>query len=73
MQMRRLTRLTNGLSKKWENLWAAYRLRFAYYNFSRIQRLLARHANGNHRSGVGFGGTSGVEQFEPDTQGVTNA
>ncbi len=24
MQMRRLTRLTNGFSKKWENLWAAY-------------------------------------------------
>jgi hypothetical protein len=22
MQMRRLTRLTNGFSKKWENLWA---------------------------------------------------
>jgi hypothetical protein len=27
MQMRRLTRLTNGFSKKWENLWAAYCLR----------------------------------------------
>jgi IS1 family transposase len=24
MQMRRLTRLTNAFSKKWENLWAAY-------------------------------------------------
>ena len=30
MQMRRLTRLTNGFSKKWENLWAAYCLHFAY-------------------------------------------
>ena len=24
MQMRRLTRLTNAFSKKWENLWAGY-------------------------------------------------
>jgi len=24
MQMRRMTRLTNAFSKKWENLWAAY-------------------------------------------------
>lgn len=38
MQMRRLTRLTNGFSKKWENLWAAYCLHFAYYNFCRIHR-----------------------------------
>jgi len=29
MQMRRLTRLTNGFSKKWENLWSAYCLHFA--------------------------------------------
>jgi len=32
MSMRRLTRLTNGFSKKWENLKAAYALYFAYYN-----------------------------------------
>jgi IS1 family transposase len=38
MQMRRLTRLTNEFSKKWENLWAAYCLHFAYYNFCRIHR-----------------------------------
>jgi transposase-like protein/IS1 family transposase len=38
MQMRRLTRLTNGFSKKWENLWAAYCLHFAHYNFCRIHR-----------------------------------
>ena len=36
MQMRRLTRLTNGFRKKWENLKAAYALHFAYYNFCRI-------------------------------------
>lgn len=40
MQMRRLTRLTNGFSKKWENLWAAYCLHFAYYDFCRIHRSL---------------------------------
>jgi len=36
MSMRRLTRLTNGFSKKWENLWAALALHFGYYNFCRI-------------------------------------
>ncbi|HEY6347146.1 MAG TPA: IS1 family transposase [Bryobacteraceae bacterium] len=36
MQMRRLTRLTNAFSKRWENLWAAYCLHFGYYNFCRI-------------------------------------
>jgi hypothetical protein len=40
MQMRRLTRLTNGFSKKWENLWAALCLHFAYYNFCRIHKTL---------------------------------
>ena len=40
MQMRRLTRLTNGFSKKWENLWAAYCLHFAFYNFCRIHSSL---------------------------------
>jgi hypothetical protein len=34
--MRRLTRLTNAFSKKWENLWAALCLHFAHYNFCRI-------------------------------------
>jgi IS1 family transposase len=36
MHMRRLTRLTNAFSKKWDNLWAAYCVHFAYYNFCRI-------------------------------------
>jgi len=40
MQMRRLTRLTNAFSKKWDNLWAAYCLHFAYYNFCRIHSAL---------------------------------
>jgi transposase-like protein/IS1 family transposase len=40
MQIRRLTRLTNGFSKKWENLWAALCLHFAYYNFCRVHKTL---------------------------------
>lgn len=38
--MRRLTRLTNAYSKKWENLKAAYALQFAYYNFCRVHQTL---------------------------------
>jgi IS1 family transposase len=40
MQIRRLTRLTNGFSKKWENHWAALCLHFAWYNFVRIHKTL---------------------------------
>jgi IS1 family transposase/transposase-like protein len=40
MQIRRLTRLTNAFSKKWENLRAAIALHFAYYNFCRIHQTL---------------------------------
>ncbi len=40
MQIRRLTRLTNAFSKKWENLWAALCLHFAWYNFCRIHQSL---------------------------------
>lgn len=36
MQIRRLTRLTNGFSKKIVNHKAAIALHFAYYNFCRI-------------------------------------
>lgn len=36
--MRRLARLANAFSKKWENPWAAYWLHFAYYNFCRVHR-----------------------------------
>ena len=40
MRMRRFTRLTNGFSKKPENLWAAVALHFAHYNFVRIHQSL---------------------------------
>ena len=36
MQIKRLARLTLCFSKKWENLWAALCLHFAFYNFCRI-------------------------------------
>lgn len=40
MQIRRLTRLTNGFSKKLENHAAAIALHFGYYNFCRIHGTL---------------------------------
>ena len=40
MSMRRLTRLTNGFSKKIENLAHATALNFVYYNFCRIHQTL---------------------------------
>jgi transposase-like protein/IS1 family transposase len=40
MSMRRLTRLTNGFSKKWENMEKALAIHFAYYNFCRIHQSL---------------------------------
>jgi hypothetical protein len=40
MSMRRFTRLTNGFSKKVENLDAAVALHFMYYNFGRIHKSL---------------------------------
>lgn len=40
MGMRRMTRLTNAFSKKWENLQAAYSLWFAFYNFCRVHQTL---------------------------------
>ena len=40
MQMRRFTRLTNGFSKKVENLGYAVALHFMHYNFCRIHQTL---------------------------------
>lgn len=40
MGMRRFTRLTNGFSKKVENLEAAVNLHFMYYNFVRVHQTL---------------------------------
>ena len=41
MSMRRFTRLTNGFSKKIENLTHAVSLHFMYYNFARPHKTLA--------------------------------
>lgn len=41
MNMRRFTRLTNGFSKKIENLEHAVALHFMYYNFVRVHKSLA--------------------------------
>ena len=40
MSMRRFTRLTNGFSKKIENLEYAVALHFMYYNFARVHKTL---------------------------------
>ena len=40
MGMRRMTRLTNAFSKKWENLKAAYAVWFAFYNWCRVHSTL---------------------------------
>jgi hypothetical protein len=40
MQIRRLTRLTNAFSKKFENHKPAIALHFAYYNFVKIYQTL---------------------------------
>lgn len=40
MSMRRFTRLTNGFSKKIENLEYAIALHFMYYNFARPHKTL---------------------------------
>jgi len=39
-QIKRLARLTLRFSKKWENLWYAIALHFAYYNLCRIHSSL---------------------------------
>jgi transposase-like protein/IS1 family transposase len=42
MAVRRMTRLTNAHSKKWENHEAALALYFAYYNFCRVHTTLRK-------------------------------
>ncbi len=46
MSMRRFTRLTNGFSKKVENLAAAVSLHFVYYNFARPHQTLTKDNGG---------------------------
>ena len=51
MGMRRMTRLTNGFSKKVENLAAAVALYFMHYNFGRRPRRSARTRRPRWRQG----------------------
>lgn len=46
MQMRRFTMLTNGFSKKVENLAAALSLHFMHYNFCRPHQTLTKSNRG---------------------------
>jgi hypothetical protein len=50
MAMRRFTRLTNGFSKKLDNLKAAVALHFAYYKLGARSSDLARHARDGSRN-----------------------
>lgn len=45
MHMRRLIRSTNAFSKRWENLWAAYCLHFAWYKLRACSQDASRHAS----------------------------
>jgi IS1 family transposase len=74
MQIRRLTRLTNSFSKKWENLRAAIALHFAYYNFARVHSSLESDSGDGSRAVrsrlehcriVGFAATCYLRQNRP--------
>jgi hypothetical protein len=70
MRMSRMTRLTSAFSNKWGNLWSAYYLHFAFYNFCRIHknlRVTPAMEGGDHGAGVGIGGTAGSSRKRPNT------
>jgi hypothetical protein len=52
MGMRRFTRLTNGFSKKVENLAHAVTLHFMYYNFARPHGSLGKNVTPAMAAGV---------------------
>lgn len=66
MSMRRLTRLTNGFSKKFQNLEYALNLNFVYYNYMRI------HASLGHTPAMAANLTSTVWEWE-DLLGIASA
>jgi IS1 family transposase len=55
MGMRRMTRLTNGFSKKTENLAAAVAVHFMYYNFGRPHKTLGRGVTPAMAAGIAGG------------------
>jgi IS1 family transposase len=58
MNIRRLTRLTNGFSKKIENHAHAMALYFMYYNFCRKHETLTKERNGIHTTPAMAAGVS---------------
>ena len=50
MQNRRMTRLTNAFSKKWENHELALALQFAFYNFCRAHETLTDATGGDGKA-----------------------
>jgi hypothetical protein len=52
MSMRRMTRLTNGYSKKVENLAAAVALHFMHYNFGRPHMSLGKNRTPAMAAGI---------------------
>ena len=55
MTIRRLTRLTNAFSKKWENHEAALALFFAFYNFCRVHQSLSEGARNQQTPAMAAG------------------
>jgi len=52
MSMRRFTRLTNGFSKKVENMAAAVALHYMHYNFGRPHKSLGRNMTPAMAAGI---------------------
>jgi hypothetical protein len=52
MSMRRFTRLTNGFSKKVENLAAAVALHYMHYNYARPHNCLGRNMTPAMAAGI---------------------
>jgi transposase-like protein/IS1 family transposase len=64
MAMRRMTRLTNGHSKKWANHEAAFALYFAFYNFVRPHMTLTENAGRKTTPAMAAGLTDHVWTLE---------
>ena len=60
MTIRRLTRLTNAFSKKWQNHEAALGLYFAYYNYCRSHMTLSENAGYKQTPAMAAGLADGV-------------
>jgi serine/threonine protein kinase len=72
MQMRRMTRLTNAFSKKWENLKAAFALHFAFYNFCRVHKTIRVTPAWKAGSRITFGPLRNLCRRSNSLPGVTN-